>query len=464
MKFVNLVLLVFFISCSSHKNTGKIEMTEDGNQSPSIKFDVKEHTLDNGLKVFVVENHKLPIFSYYTFFNVGGKHETEGITGASHFLEHMMFKGAKKYGLNEFDENVEGNGGTNNAYTTNDMTVYYEKMPSEHINLIIDVEADRMANLLLEPKSFESERAVVLEERKMRYENSDRGKIYLSMMKAIFEGTPYGTSVIGKIKDLKTVTRDQFFDFFKKYYAPNNAFIFIVGDVDAQDVFDEVDKKFGEIKKNEKLEEMKRAAMKDGFDWRGKYDRTIRLNGTSVDPMFMLGFKGIKTGPRDAYVLDILSSILGDGQSSFLNKHFVLGKRPRVASIYAANYTLMESGVFFIGGQLLPKVGINSFKNELIAKIKRTCSKELTPRSLQKVKNQYLVDFFDGLDTNDGIASFLGNRQAFYGDYKHYKKEMEIYNSITLDEVKSACDAYLKKENSIYLTIWKKNPKSKERI
>lgn len=464
MRVVYLMMFIFLLGCSSNNQSGKIKTNEDGGQSPQVHFDVKEHALENGLKVFVVENHKLPIFSYYTFFNVGGKHETEGITGASHFLEHMMFKGAKKYGLNEFDENVEGNGGTNNAYTTNDMTVYYEKMPSEHIDLIIDIEADRMANLLLEPKSFESERDVVLEERKMRYENSDRGKIYLSMMKAMFAGTPYGTSVIGKIKDLKTVTRDQFFDFFKKYYAPNNAFILIVGDVDADDVFSEIDKKFGEIKGNEKLAQLKSEAMKDGFDWRGKYNRTIRLNGTSVDPMFMLGFKGIKTGPRDAYVLDILSSILGDGQSSYLNKHFVLGKRPKVASIYAANYTLMESGVFFIGGQLLPKVGMSSFKKQLMKKVRKTCNSELTERSLQKVKNQYLVDFFDGLDTNDGIAKFLGNRQAYYGDYKHYKKEMDIYNSITLDEVKTACKSYLKKDNSIYLTIWKKNPKSKGQI
>ncbi len=458
MKVVYLLFILLFVSCANSHKVGKINSDEG---SPQINFDVKEHTLSNGLKVFVVENHKLPIFSYYTFFKVGGKHESDGITGASHFLEHMMFKGAKKYGVNEFDENVEGNGGTNNAYTTNDMTVYYEKMPSEHINLIIDIEADRMGNLLLEPAGFEKERGVVLEERKMRYENSDRGKIYLNMMQAIFEGTPYGTSVIGKVEDLKTVTRDQFFDFFKKFYAPNNAFIFIVGDVDADDVFDEIDKKFGSLKKNEKLAELKKAAVHGGFDFKGKFNRDIYLNGTSVDPMFMLAFKGVKVGPRDAYVLDILSSILGDGQSSYLNKHFVLGKKPKTASIYAANYTLVESGVFFIGGQLLSGVNMKSFKKDLLKKIKKTCSGELTERSLQKVKNQYLVNFFDGLDTNDGIASFLGNRQAFYGDYSHYNKEMEIYNSITLDEVQSSCEKYLKRENSIYLTIWKNNPKSK---
>jgi len=457
MKNGILFLTFLLVSCSTSKTSNM--SSSDG----LINFDVEEKTLKNGLKVYVVENDKLPIFSYYTYYKVGGKHERKGITGASHFLEHMMFKGAKKYGVNEFDENVEGNGGNNNAYTTNDLTVYYEKMPSEHLDLMIDIEADRMANLLLEPKAFDSERQVVLEERKMRYENSDRGKIYLKMMTSMFEGTPYGTSVIGDIEDLETVSRDQIFKFFKKYYAPNNAFIFIVGDVDADHVFDEVEDKFGDLPATKNLEESKEKVLNEkGFDFKGKYGgREIKLHGTSKDPNFMLAFKGIKTGPIEAYTLDILSSILGDGQSSFLNKEYVLSRNSRAANIYAANYTLMESGVFFIGGQLLPKKGISSTKNKLYNSIKRICRKEIDQRSLEKVKNQYLVNFFDGLDTNNGIASFLGNRQAYYGDYAFYNKEMEIYNSITLEQVKAVCEKYLTRENSIFLSIWEKHPKQR---
>lgn len=457
MRNAVLILLVLMFGCSTNNKMK--------NSSPEgiINFEVESKTLSNGLKIFVVENEKLPIFSYYTYFNVGGKHERKGITGASHFLEHMMFKGAKKYGPNEFDENVEGNGGNNNAYTTNDLTVYYEKMPSEHLDLMIDIEADRMANLLLEPKAFESERQVVLEERKMRYENSDRGKIFLEMMTNIFEGTPYGTSVIGDIEDLNTVSRDQIFKFFKKYYAPNNAFIFIVGDVDADHVFDQIEKKFGSIAATKNLEESKNKVLSEkGFDFKGKYNgREIKLHGTSKDPNFMLAFKGIKTGPIDAYTLDILSSILGDGQSSYLNKEYVLGKKSIASNIYAANYTLMESGVFFIGGQLLPKKGITTTKNKLLMSIKNICKNQIDQRSLEKVKNQYLVNFFEGLDTNNGIASFLGNRQAYYGDYGFYNKEMEIYNSITLEQVRSVCEKYLTKENSIFLSIWEKHPKQK---
>ena len=143
-------------------------------------MNAKKFVLDNGLKVIISENRKLPIFSYLTFYDVGGRFESReaGTTGATHFLEHMMFKGAKKFGPGEFEKIIESNGGRSNAYTTFDSTVYYESLNSEVIEKIIELEADRMENLLIEEKSFESERKVVLEERKMRYENSPSGKLF----------------------------------------------------------------------------------------------------------------------------------------------------------------------------------------------------------------------------------------------------------------------------------------------
>lgn len=447
------------LSSCSNQATSKAAAESAGGKD-LIHFDVKKEVLDNGLTILVVENHKLPLVSYYTYYDVGGKFETEGLTGASHFLEHMMFKGAKKYPEKEFDKIVEGNGGRNNAFTTSDMTVYYESLPAEHINKIIDVEADRMQNLALNPKSFTSEKQVVLEERKMRYENSDNGKLYLSMMQNAFEGTPYGTSVIGSIKDIKEVSRDQVFDYFKTYYAPNNAFVVIVGDVDSSTVIKEMKGKFGDIPSSEGLKAAKEKALKEkkGFEFKGKFGgRRVSLHGTTNDPMFMLAFKGIKVGPRQAYVLDILSSMLGDGESSFLNQQYVLARKPLLANVYAANYTLQESGVFFIGGQLLKGTSLQGIQSSLYKQVQRACSQKLDQRQLQKVKNQYLVSYLNGLDTNQGIAKFVGDRQAFYGDHQFYKKEIEIYNSVTLEEVKSACGDYLTKDNSIFLSIWNKH-------
>ena len=457
---MNKVLLAIFtillvVSCSS----GRISNSSD---PANLDYKIVKKSLNNGLEVLLVENKKLPIFSYYTFYKVGGKFEYEGITGASHFLEHMMFKGAKKYGQGEFDKLVEGNGGNNNAYTTNDLTVYYENMPSEHINQIIDIEADRMANLTLEKQSFENERQVVLNERKMRYENSDRGKIFLAMMRSMFEGTPYGTSVIGNISDLNTVSRDQIYEYFKKYYAPNNALIVVVGDINTSAVMDEINEKFGQIEAFDDLDAIKKEAIKKngGFEFKGNYDRWIKLNGQSQTPQFMLAFKGIKIGPRDAYVLDILSSILGDGKSSFLNQAFVSGKRPTFSNVGAGNYTLQDSGVFFVSGGLLEKVNLDRARKNLYKTIVNACESAINPRSVQKIKNSYLLDMLSSFESNAGIAKFFGDREVYYGDYNFYKKELENYQSVTEEELKDACKKYLKKENSIFLSIWNKHKKS----
>lgn len=451
------ILMLFVLLGCSHQNANKSD-EKKGASVNDLSFDVTKKILKNGLTILVVENHKLPIFTYYTYYEVGGKHETKGITGATHFLEHMMFKGAKKYGPGMFDKLVEGNGGSNNAYTTNDLTVYYENLPSEHLNSIIDLEADRMENLSLIPESFESERMVVLEERKMRYENSDRGKLYLNMMKNMFAGTPYGTSVIGDIADLKTVTRDQIFAYFKKFYTPNNAVIVIVGDVDADDVIDEIEEKFSKIKANTDLPKIKKEILSQkGFKFKGKYNRSIKLKGTSKTPMFFLAFQGIKVGPRDAYTLDILSSILGDGESSYLSKKYVLNRKPKLTNVYAANYTMQESGVFFIGGQLIKPQNLNWMRKDLFKKIKKVCKGDFSEQAVQKIKNQYLVHMISGLETNSGVAKFLGNREVYYKDYNFYKKEMDIYNSVTKSELVTACNKYLKRNKSLFLSIWHKH-------
>ena len=241
LKFVLIpLILISLIGCSSKSEKPKKAQS----LSESINLDVHEIKLDNGMTALVYPNHRLPIFSVYLYYKVGGKNERPGITGASHFLEHMMFKGAKKYGQGKIDFMIEGSGGSTNAYTTNDQTVYYENLPTTELESILDIEADRLENLLLDKEAFEKERAVVLEERKMRYENSPRGQLYLGLMKNLYKGTPYGSSVIGEIPDLKSVTREQIHEYFKKFYAPNNLTLVLVGDVDKKKAEEIIREKF----------------------------------------------------------------------------------------------------------------------------------------------------------------------------------------------------------------------------
>lgn len=449
--FSLLVALVFTASCSHNQQQSHTSEVD-------LDLDVKKFTLDNGLRLLVYENNRLPIVSYYTFFDVGGRYEENGTTGATHFLEHMMFKGAKKYGPREFDTYIERNGGSTNAYTTFDNTVYYESFPKASLDKIIDMESDRLQHLLLEEKSFEKERQVVLEERKMRYENSDKGKLYLAMMKDVFKGTPYGGSVIGDKKDVESLNRDQMMEFFKRFYTPDNAIIVISGDVDASDVYSKIKSAFGSIKKSENLAQYKQE--KDApkhYQFKKKFENEIRLHGQSENPIFMIAYKGEPVGSDKSYQLDILSSILGQSESSYLNQLWTKGKHPKLGATYVANYTMKNNGVFYIYGELLHKVSLSSFKNSYEKMTRNICDEAISERTLQKTKNQFLVQYYGSLETNAEVARFLGNNEFFSGSYDFYKKEINIINAITVSQVMKVCKEVFNDEK-IFVSIWNKHP------
>lgn len=451
MKVLLFLSLFLSLSCAHQKSSS-------GLADAKIDIDVKEVKLKNGLTVLMVENPKLPIFSIYMFYKVGGKNERPGITGASHFLEHMMFKGAKKYGPGVIDFTIEGSGGSTNAYTTNDLTVYYENLPSSQLNIMLDIEADRMENLLLKPDDFEKERAVVLEERKMRYENSPRGQLFMQMMSEVFKGTPYGNSVIGNIPDLKSVSREQIFAYFKKFYAPNNVTMVIVGDINASETKKMIEEKFGQIPASPTVEDEHSGLTEDMFKSELTTSRELHLNGATPSPMFMISYPSYKHGHPKSYALDILGSVIGEGDSSFLKKRYTFVNKPMASSIYAGNYTLEKSGVFFIGGELMKGVKPSEFKTTVQKDLAIACEEEIDERAIMKVKNNYLIDVYKGLDTNAGLASFLGERHTFYGDYRAYKKELETYAAITVNDVKTVCHE-LMKEPSLFITVWDKNKK-----
>lgn len=448
---LSLSLIIGLYSCSH---------TDQKAVHPDDSFGITKFTLENGLRLLVIPNHNLPIFSYYTFFDVGGRYEEKGTTGATHFLEHMMFKGAKKYGPSQFDSTIESNGGSNNAYTTFDSTVYYESAPSRMFEKIADMEADRMQFLLLEKNSFEKERGVVLEERKLRYENSPNGLLYLKMMKEVFKGTPYGGSVIGDAADVQNLKRDQMMKFFKKFYTPDNAIIVLSGDITASKAYDVINEKFGKIKSSTGLKEFKmKMDAPARYSHRAKYKRSIKIHGNSKTPIFMMSFKGEKLGTHESYVMDLLASILGDGASSYLTQKYVQNKKPILTSIYASNYTLKHNGVFFIGGELLQTTKLSKIKKSLSRDLSKFCKKSIDERSLQKVKNNYLVGFYKGSQTNAGVARMIGSYESFFGDYMFYKKELAIYQSITLDEVKASCKRVFNSKESIFLSVWDKHKK-----
>lgn len=439
------MLFVLFLGCTSRKESGTL--------SNSINIEVDELKLDNGLTVLIVRNPKLPIFSLQSFYKVGGKNEVPGITGASHFLEHMMFKGAKKYGKNTIDFIIEGSGGSTNAYTTNDQTVYYENLPSTELERILDIEADRMENLLLDVDDFNKEREVVLEERKMRYENSPRGQLYLELMQKLYLGTPYGRSVIGDISDLKSVTREQIYKYFKRFYAPNNATLILVGDVGVSEAKSLIKEKFGKMQSSPSVEIAHKELKEEDFQPKLKADQVVSIKGESPNPLFMLAYPTYKAGHPKGYALDVLSSILGSGKSASLVNQYILIDKPVATSMYAAHQSLEKSGFFFVGGELVRGVKLKDFRDNLLNKLNGFCDSEVTERTIQKVKNNYLTGLYGGLDTNAGLASFLGERQIIFGDWRFYKQELDMYERVSVNDVKAVCRETFTKP-SVFVSVW----------
>lgn len=462
-----LVGLLSISSCAqlSQSKAPREELSDAQNLNElKLELAVEKMVLPNGLRVILLEDKKLPIYSYYTFYDVGGRYESKGTTGATHFLEHMMFKGSKNYPPGSFDRFIESAGGNNNAYTSFDSTVYYQNMPSHTLEEMIKIEADRMKSVLLIPEAFESERLVILEERKMRYENSPRGQLFQAMMKAVFEGTPYGGSVIGEEEDILGLDRDRMLEFHKTFYAPNNAVIVIVGDFETSRTKKWIKDAFGGIEENKELASLKASHNSaDAYTHRGRYKREIRVHGQAQRPMFMMAYKGEKLGERRAFVMDILSSMLGSGESSYLHQEYVQTTRPVLSSISAGNYNLKYSGVFFLSGELLEKTSLPQFQKRLLRDSLSFCDKGLDERALQKTKNQYLVGYYNEIEANAGLASFLGDRENFFGDYAYYEKELEMYTSITLDEVQKTCRELFLDQEQIFVSVWDKHPKPKKK-
>jgi zinc protease len=329
-------------------------------------------------------------------------------------------------------------------------------MPSIQLEQILDIEADRMENLLLDNEDFNKERDVVLEERKMRYENSPKGQIYIEMMAAIFKGTPYGRSVIGEIQDIKNVSRDEMYQYFKRFYAPNNAKIILVGDIDINKAKDLIKEKFGKISSSPTVEKAHKELKESDFIPQFKDSQIVSRKGESPNPLFMLGFTTYKSGHPKGYGLDVLASIIGSGKSASLVKQYVLIEKPIASSIYASHQSLEKTGFFSVGGELIKGINLKEFRDDLVKKLISFCETEITEKNIQKVKNNYLTLLYNSLDTNSGLAGFLGERQVVFGDWRFYKKELDIFDKVSVQEVKGLCRETFSRP-SVLVSVWNKN-------
>ena len=402
--------------------------------------DIQSFTLDNGMKIMVLEDSSIPNANMYLFWKVGSRNEVPGITGISHFFEHMMFNGSKKYGPKMFDRTMEAAGGANNAYTTENLTVYTDWFPANAIETIFDLEADRIENLDINAQMVESERGVVASERLTGLENSNWRVIQEELKGAAFRAHPYSWSVIGHESDIAAWTLDDLTQYHKTYYAPNNAVVVIAGDVKLAEVKRLANKYFAPIPAQAPPREVKTVEPLQ------KGERRVFVQKASVStPNVMLGYHVPATSNSDYYALDLLASILTTGNSSRMYQALV----DKQVAIEIDTYMPMsfDPNLFYVMGVANPGVTAAELEDAMISEINRVALEGVTAAELEKVKNIKLMGFYRAMETINGKANTIGTYELFFGSYDKLFNAPDAYNKVTPEDIQRVAQTYLKRSN-----------------
>jgi predicted Zn-dependent peptidase len=397
---------------------------------------VKAHTFTNGLRVRLLPERSTPTLSYYTFFQVGSRNEKLGTTGISHLFEHMMFNGAAKYGPKEFDRVLESRGGHSNAYTSNDLTAYYEDFAAEALDVVVDLESDRMRSLRLTAESLEQEREVVKEERRLRTENSVFGLMEEQLESLVFLAHPYRWPVIGWMADIERITRDDCEAFFRTYYAPSNAAIYAVGDLDADLTLSLLETAYGDIPAGPTP-----APVPPGEPpQRGERRASVRYPAQA--PALLAGWRGPAARSADSAALDVLQVCLAVGESSRLRRRMVQQTEVAVSVSISWGWRI-DPGVFLAFVELAPGVRIEAAERILWEEIARVAGRGVSPSEVRRAKALLRSSVLHELATHHGVAHALGQAEALLGDWREAGRALEHYAAVGPRDVRRVAGEYL---------------------
>lgn len=401
-----------------------------------IHFSVEKFQLKNGLTVLVHENHSMPIISYQQWFRVGSSHEKPGRTGLAHFFEHLMFKGTQKYPKGEIDRIIQMNGGSHNAFTTEDYTGYYTNLPSDKLELIVDVESDRMRKLLFDESEINKEREVVKEERRMRLENSVYGSLFEQIRHTIYKTSPYRWPVIGYMSDLNAAKIDELKEFYKSYYAPNNAVVVIAGDVRVSQVKKLIEKYYGSLQAQPITE------LQFVSEAEQKAPRVSKLEKDVQSVTLAIVYPGVRAGHPDAYALDLLASAMGAGTSSRLFKRLVYTNQ-LATQVMMSSQNSKLAGEISVYVSLKPGADVQraiSLINEDVLRMKRDIMADV---ELKKLKNQIKLGYVQGLQTMASRARALAQNEILFSDYRKLFDDLEKYETVTAEDIRRVSNEYL---------------------
>ncbi|MFZ1575211.1 MAG: pitrilysin family protein [Chromatiaceae bacterium] len=406
---------------------------------------VHERLLDNGLKVLVKEDHRAPIVTSQVWYKVGSSYEHGGLTGVSHLLEHMMFKGTEKLAPGEFSRIIAENGGDENAFTGRDYTAYFQTLAADRLPISFELEAQRMRFLTLPEEEFLKELEVVKEERRMRTEDDPESLAYEQFNATAYEASPYRIPVIGWASDLEGMTVADLRDWYRQWYAPNNATLVVVGDVDPQEVFALAEKHFGPLSAE------KVSAPKRGGDPAQRGEKRIKVKAPAKEPYLLMGYKSTAIGHAEEdwepYALEMLSSILDGGSSARFSRELVRGAH--VAASAGASYSAFSRlpGMLLLDG--IPAQGrtIDELEQALLSQIQRLSNEPVAEAELERIRNQLIAAKVYEKDSVYAQAKQIGSLETVGLGWQLMDEYVAHLSRVTPEQVQAVARKFLVTDN-----------------
>lgn len=416
-----------------------------GGKAHAQKVAFEEYDLSNGMHVVLHQDNSAPVVVTSVMYHVGAKDEQPNRTGFAHFFEHLLFEGTKNIGRGEWFKIVTSNGGNNNANTTDDRTYYFEVFPSNNLELAIWMEAERLTHPVINQIGVDTQNEVVKEEKRMRVDNQPYGNLVKAVKENLFKVHPYKWTTIGEMEHLDAATLKEFQDFNKKFYIPNNAVLVIAGQFDKNEAKKWIDKYFGSIKKGPAVERKKAEE--------APISQTI--NATWEDPnvqipMYVTAYRTPSMKSRDARVLDMISTYLSDGKSSKLYKKMVDEKK-NALQVGAFNYSQEDYSMYFIYGLPLGDVTQENFISNFDEEITKLQTDLISESDFQKLQNKFENNYVNSNSSLEGVAENLASYYLLYGDINLINTEIDIYKSITREEIREIAKKYLNPNQRLVL-------------
>jgi zinc protease len=412
-----------------------VPMSEAG-----LKENVFETVLPNGLKVILLENHKAPLVTFQVWYRVGSRNEAWGKTGLSHMLEHMMFKGTEKVGPEEFSRIIQENGGNDNAFTSRDYTAYFENISTDRVQVPIDLESDRMQNLLLREQDFRTERMVVMEERRLRTEDNPQANLQEHMEATAFLTSPYHWPTIGWKEDIERFTLDDLKAYYRTYYNPMNAILIVVGDFKREELLPKIEKAFGSIPKGIAPNQER------DVDPRQIGERRIFVKKEAQLPYLVMGYHVPNLRETDSYALEVIATLLSAGKSSRLYQSLVREKRLVLSADADHSLLSRDPSLFYLSAELLPGKEVVEVEKALDQEVERLKKELMGAQELEKAKNQMEASFVFGQDSLFYQAMLLARNEITL-TWRAIDDYLPSIRKISPEDIRRVAKKYLKPDN-----------------